>query len=180
MGDVIGVIGRYVRENSRSSATPLSVRWWRDDENVIPGARPTTANSSLPLAVGFATTLIGFLVLQTLLIAMAFGTGDYERGRPGLSAVGFSFWSAVIVAFACGFGAWISAAQLRRADVEERGSRRMAMLAPAVVLIGIAINGLTTGSRPQGVLALGVAAALAIALGARLGSRKGSARESVG
>jgi hypothetical protein len=98
--------------------------------------------------------LIGFLVLEILLIAVAFGTGDYERGRPGLSANSFSAWSAVIVAVACGFGAVVGAVQLSRADVDERAARRVAMLAPGVVLIGVAINGLASGSGPSGVLAL--------------------------
>lgn len=116
--------------------------------------------------------MIGFWVLQILLIAVAFGTSDYERGRAGLSAAGFTFWSALIAALACGFGAMVGAVQLSRADVDERAARRVAMLAPAVVLIGIAINGLASGSGPNGVLPLAVAAALAIALGARLGSRR--------
>jgi hypothetical protein len=162
--------------SSRSSATPLSIRWWRDEDGLIPGARPTPANSSLPLATGLATTVISVLVLQTLLIAVAFGAADYDRGIPGLSATGFSFWSTAISALACGLGALVSAAQLRRADVEERGCRRVALLAPAVVLIGIAINGLTAGSGPKGVLVLGVGAGLAIVLGARLGSRIGGVR----
>ena len=128
------------------------------------------------MAAGFATTLICFLVLQILLIAVAFGTADYDRGLPHLGALGFAVASAAIVALACGLGALVGAAQLRRADVEERGSRRVSMLAPAVVLIGILISGLTAGSRLSGVLMIGISAALAIALGARLGSKRKEAR----
>ena len=154
----------------------MSLQWWRDDDNIISGARPTTANSSLPVAAGFATTLIIFLVLQILLIAVAFGTADYDRGTPGLSTTGYSFWSAVVVALACGLGALVSAVQLRRADVEERGSRRLAMLAPGVALIGILINGLMAESGPGGVLLIGAGAGAATALGARLGSKRKDAR----
>jgi hypothetical protein len=152
------------------------LQWWRDDKNVILGARPSTANSSLPLAVGFALTLISFLVLQTLLIAVAFGTADYDRGRPGVNATGFALASAGIVALACGLGALVSAAQLRRADVDQRGARRVAGLAPAVVLIGIAINGLAADSSPGAVLLIGISGGLAILLEARLGSKRRDVR----
>jgi hypothetical protein len=159
------------RRPSRTFVTPLSITWWRDAEDGVPGARPTWANSSLPVAIGLATTLISAIVLQILLIAVAFGTADYDRGRPGLSATGLSLWSSAIVALACGIGAIVGAAQLRRADVEERGCRRVAWLAPAVVLISIMINGWAAGARPGGVLLLGLGAVPAIALGARVGSR---------
>jgi hypothetical protein len=151
-------------------------RGWRDDESVILGARPTLGNSSLPLAVGFATTVISFVVLQILLIALAFGAGDYDRGRPGIGATGFPFWSAIVMALSGGLGASVSASQLRRADVEERGSRRVAMLAPALVALGIAISGLTAGSGPKGALVVVISTGLAIAFGSRLGSRAGGAR----
>lgn len=166
-----GIIRHYARKLAKSPQLPSLVRRWRDDETVILGARPTLANSSLPVAVGFATTLISFLVFQILLIAVAFGVGDYDRGRPGIGAAGFPFWSAIGITLSCGLGASVSAAQLRRADVEERGSRRVAMLAPALVALAIAINGLTAGSGPKGVLVVTISAGLSIAFGSRLGSR---------
>jgi hypothetical protein len=170
------IIDSMHRRQSTRYVTPLSFRWWRDADDRISGARPTAANSSLPLVVGLATTLIGVLVLQVLLIAVAFGTADYDQGTPGLTPTGFSLWSAAMVAVACGIGAIVTASGLRRADVEERGSRRVAALAPGVVLIGIAINGSMTGAGLGGVLLIAASAGLAIALGSRVGSRRKGAR----
>jgi hypothetical protein len=165
-------MGRYALENTKPSRSPLSTRWWRDGKAVIPGARPTVANSSLPVAMGFATTLISFLILQILLIAMALGDANYDGGVSGAgAATGFTIWSALVIAVSCGLGAVVTARQLRRADVEERGCRQVGALGPALAATAIAINGLAAGGGLGGVLVVGLSAGLSTALGARIGSR---------
>jgi hypothetical protein len=133
-------------------------------------------NSALPLAVSLATTVASLLILQILVIATAFGTGDYDRGTPGLGSLGFLLWSVAAVAGSCGLGAGLGAALLRRADVDERGARRWGPVAPAGVALIVAIGGLTRGNGLRGAAAIGIATGVSITLAARLGSRTKGAR----
>ena len=116
--------------------------------------------------------MIAFLVPQTALIVIAFGTADYATGRPGgLGGVLFTGVSALVVGFACGSGAFVAARGLRRAELDQADSLRTAVLPPGVVAFGIALNGLLTGAGWAGGLLVLAVAAPAIAFSARLGAR---------
>jgi hypothetical protein len=105
------------------------------------------------------------------LIAVALGSADYNRNEPGLiSANGFTFWSALVIAAACALGAAVTGSQLRRADVAERGVLRVAPLAPAVVAIGIAVNGLSADAGLGGLLVVAISATVGVAAGSWFGS----------
>ncbi len=156
---------------SRSLVKPLSVISRREDEAIVWGAAPTAINSSLPLSLGFVAALISFLVLQILVIAVAFGTADYGTGRTGLGQGGFEFCSAAAMALSAAIGAGVAAAQLRRADVDERSARRVALLAPGLLTVAVAVNGWVVGHGSGGVLLIGLSGLLGAAPAGRLGAR---------
>jgi hypothetical protein len=118
--------------------------------------------------------VIAFLVPQTVLVALAFGTADYAGGRPGGLGGGlFTGLSALVVGFAGGAGAFVAARGLRRAELGQADSLRTAAAPPGVLALGIAVNGLVNGAGPPGALLVLVVAAPAIAAGARYGSWSG-------
>ncbi len=115
--------------------------------------------------------MIAFLVPQTVLVAVAFGTADYSGGHPGrLGGALFTGLSALVVGFACGAGAFVSARGLRRAELDQADSLRTAVLPPAVLAVAIAANGLATGAGWAGALLVLAVATPAIAVSARYGS----------
>jgi hypothetical protein len=110
-------------------------------------------------------------VPQTVLVALAFGTADYAGGRPGGLGGGlFTGLSALVVGFACGSGAFVAARGLRRAELDQPDCLRTAALPPAVLALGIAVNGLLSGASWAGCLLVLAVATPAIAVGARYGS----------
>ena len=125
------------------------------------------------MAVGLATTLIIFLVLQTFLIAAALGSGNYIDGTPGgIPAGRLKLFSLGVVALATAIGAWVTARGLRRADVERPGVRRVAPIATGPVVLGIVVNALSGEAGLTGALLVVVAAAVGTAAGAFVGSSR--------
>ncbi|GAB3242037.1 hypothetical protein [Kineosporia babensis] len=161
------VIGRYLSDTPRSGGTPLSRRWWSFPEE--DGAEPTPARILIGTSIGLATTVVAFLVPQTLLIAIAFGTADYTSGRAG--GIGFTLLSVLVVGFACSSGAFVAARELRRAELDQLDSLRTALVPPALVAVGIAVHGLIGGGGWPGFLLLLGTSLPAIAFSARWGAR---------
>jgi hypothetical protein len=157
-------------------ARSTSHQWWSEDLE-IRGAAPDLANSVIPVALGLATALISFLTLEILLIAVALGSANYATGIPdGVSGGQFRLLSLAVVAVSGGLGAAVAGIGLRRGDVERRGARKVAPLAPGLAGIAVAINGLTAGAGWTGCLFVLAAAALGIATGTWFGTRGGGRR----
>lgn len=118
--------------------------------------------------------MVCFLVPQTLLIAVAFGTADYATGRPGGPAgVLFTGISALLVALACAAGARAAARELRRAELSQADCLRAALGPPIMMAVAIAGNGLLTGAGPGGCALVLMLALPASAISARIGARGG-------
>lgn len=146
----------------------MSRRWWSFPEEADP-AEATPARILIGTTIGLATTVVAFLVPQTLLIAVAFGTADYASGRAG--GPGFTALSALVVAFACGTGSLAAAREFRRAELSRPDSMRTAVLPTGLLALGIAAHGGLNGSGWIGAGLLLLAAGPAIALCARIGAR---------
>lgn len=146
--------------------------WWSGSGADIRGAAPDLRNAALPVAIGLAVTMIVFLVLQTVLVAMALGSGDFVAGQPGgVSAGRLRIYSFGVVVISTAIGAWLTARRARAADIEEAGARRVTPFATGPVALGIAVNGLTGGAGVTGPLLVIVCAAVGTALGAWWGTR---------
>ncbi len=120
----------------------MSWRWWAFPEE--DGAQPTPGRILIGTTIGLATTVVAFLVPQTLLIAVAFGTADYGAGSGG--GAWFTVLSALVVGFACGAGAFAAARELRRAELTQADSVRTAIPPPVFVALAITAHGLLNGS----------------------------------
>ena len=112
---------------------------------------------------------MAFLVPQTVLIAVAFGTADYATGRAG--GPGFTLLSTLVVVLACGAGSLVAARELRRAELSQFDSMRTAVLPTGLLAFGIAVHGGLNGSGWIGAGLLLLAAGPAVVLCARIGAR---------
>ncbi|GAB6899785.1 hypothetical protein JCM9957A_28750 [Kineosporia succinea] len=137
-------------------------------DELTPGAEPTPGRLLMGTVAGLATAVIGFLVPQTLLVAVFLGTADYTTGQAHARL--FTLLSALVAGFACGSGAFVAARSLRRAGLSGADSLRAAPVPPAVLALGLAVAGrLSGGGWVGGVLLLAVALT-AVAVGARRGA----------
>jgi len=150
----------------------VSSSWPTDDAAAFASNREI-AGCAVTAAV---LTLVPFVILQLLLVAIALGTADYDTGRPG-PAGGFSFGllTACAIAAAGAVGSWAGARLLRaRHGTSMQAFRARALGAFAPVLVVLTLNA-AFGS-PQ-LLAL-VLSALGGLLGCVLGGRRGAAAVS--
>jgi len=145
----------------------VSSSWSTDD------AAEFTSNRDIAgcAVTAAALTLVSFVILQLLLVAIALGTADYAAGRPG-PADGFnSGLTACVVAAAGAIGSWSGARLLR----VEHGTSMQAFRTGAVGGFASALVVLTLNAAlgsPQ-LLAL-VLSALGGLLGCVVGGRRGA------
>jgi len=127
-------------------------------------------------ALAALLTCVVFVVLQILLIAVALGTANYDRGTPGpAGGLGFGLMTAAAVGVACAAGAWAGSRSLRRRD----GTAGQSLLvgaagAGAPIAALVLLNVVVAAPRLVAVLFT----VLAVAVGSIAGGRWGAAADA--
>lgn len=143
--------------------------WTHDDADQSATSQDVLAGAALAAGI----TLVAFLVLQVLVVAVALGTSNFDKGEPGpAGGLGFGILTAAALALATGAGALLGGRWVRL----RHGSPQQALVggvagAGGLIALLVVVDVLVGSPRASAVVLAVVAAAAGSFLGARRGAQ---------
>jgi hypothetical protein len=159
-----------------ASAQSVDYISWSQSNAIVDSSRSISYRLALfPVVLGVTASVVAWILLQVLVLAVAVGVADYSAGRPGLvTPTGYAVLSAGVAGLSVGSGAAVTLRRLLAVDADEKGARVVAFAQCAVLSLLVGVHGLLTARpSPVAVALLLAGAAVGGYLGALRGLRPG-------